>query len=106
MRNGLSGVTYRSSRVNHNHNHHPSHYHANRLFVGNINFQITENELRSMLEPFGAVKNVRLTTDPGTGHPRGSAFVEMTSEDAIARAIEGLNGRLIGGRCLKVRLGF
>jgi len=80
--------------------------HANRLFVGNFNIELTEKELRSILQPFGTVSHVRMATDPNTGHFRGFAFVEMTDGAAAARAIEGLNGRMLDGRCLKVRLGF
>jgi RNA recognition motif-containing protein len=77
-----------------------------RLFVGNINIPITENELKTMVEPFGAVRNVQLAKDPDTGRFKGFAFVELSDDEAIARVIEGLNGKMLGGRCLKVRQGF
>jgi RNA recognition motif-containing protein len=78
----------------------------NRVFVGNINIPITEGELKTMVEPFGAVRDIQLATDPNTGRFKGFAFVELSDDEAIARVIEGLNGKMLGGRCLKVRLGF
>ncbi len=72
------------------------------LFVGNMSFQTSENELRSLFEPFGQVTEVRIVTDRDTGRARGFAFVEMANEEEAAKAIAGLNGKEVNGRVLKV----
>ena len=72
------------------------------LFVGNMSFQTTENELRALFEPFGEVERVNVVTDRDTGRARGFAFVEMASDEAAAKAIEALNGKEVDGRALNV----
>src|ERR1017187_10719744 len=72
------------------------------LFVGNMSFQTTESELRSMFEPFGQVTRVHIAMDRETGRARGFAFVEMQNDAEAARAIAGLDGKEVGGRNLKV----
>jgi RNA recognition motif-containing protein len=72
------------------------------IFVGNMSFQTTEAELRSLFEPFGEVTRVHIATDRDTGRARGFAFVEMAASDAAAQAIAALNGREVDGRQLRV----
>jgi len=72
------------------------------LFVGNMSFQTTETELRSMFEPFGQVTRVHIAMDRETGRARGFAFVEMPNDAEAAKAIAGLDGKEVGGRNLKV----
>jgi RNA recognition motif-containing protein len=72
------------------------------LFVGNLNFQTTEGELRALFEPFGAVSRVHMAMDRETGRARGFAFVEMPNDEEAAKAIAGLDGTMTGGRQLKV----
>jgi len=72
------------------------------LFVGNLNFQTTESELRALFEPFGAITRVHVAMDRETGRARGFAFVEMTDDAGAAQAIASLNGKEIGGRALRV----
>ena len=72
------------------------------LFVGNLSFQTTENELRSIFEAFGDISRLQLITDRDTGQSRGFAFVEMPNDDEAANAIAALNGGDVGGRTLKV----
>jgi len=72
------------------------------LFVGNMSFQTTESELRSMFEPFGQVTRVHIAMDRETGRARGFAFVEMPNDAEAAKAIAGLDGKEVGGRNLKV----
>src|ERR1035438_4375043 len=72
------------------------------LFVGNMSFQTTESELRSMFEPFGQVTRVHIAMDRETGRARGFAFVEMPNDAEAAKAIAGLDGKELGGRALKV----
>jgi RNA recognition motif-containing protein len=73
-----------------------------KLYVGNFSFSMTENDLRELFTPFGAVESVSLVTDRDTGRSRGFGFVEMTNDTEAAAAIAGLNGKDSGGRPLTV----
>jgi len=73
-----------------------------KIFVGNFSFSLTEDELRSMFAPFGAVDNVTVVTDRATGRSRGFGFVEMPSNEEAEKAIAALNGKDAGGRQLTV----
>src|SRR3984893_18644768 len=72
------------------------------VFVGNMNFQTTEAELRALFEPFGQVTRVHIARDRETGRARGFAFVEMPNDAEAAKAMSGLDGKEVGGRALKV----
>ena len=72
------------------------------LFVGNMSFDTTEGELRSLFEQFGEVERVNVVTDRDTGRARGFAFVEMADDDAASKAIAALNGKELNGRALNV----
>jgi RNA recognition motif-containing protein len=76
---------------------------SKRLYVGNIPYQTTEAELRSLFENGGGqVSDVKIVLDRDSGRPRGFAFVEMTSDDEASAAIESLHGKAFGGRPLTV----
>jgi len=72
-----------------------------RLYVGNLPFDATTDDVRTAFEAFGTVHDVSLVTDRETGRPRGFGFVEMDQQAASA-AIEGLNNKDFGGRDLNV----
>jgi RNA recognition motif-containing protein len=72
------------------------------IFVGNLDFGATEDSIRSLFQPYGAIERVNLVTDRDTGRSRGFAFVEMTNPAEADRAIEALNGTDLGGRSLNV----
>jgi cold-inducible RNA-binding protein len=72
------------------------------LFVGNMNFQTTEGELRELFAPFGQVTRVHMVMDRETGRARGFAFVEMPNDAEAAQAVSALDGKELGGRNLKV----
>jgi RNA recognition motif-containing protein len=74
---------------------------SKRLYVGNLPFEATTDEVRTAFEAYGTVHDVSLVTDRDTGRPRGFGFVEMDTEAANA-AIEGLNNKGFGGRDLTV----
>ena len=73
-----------------------------KLFVGNLSYQATEEDLRELFQQAGAVQSVRIITDQFTGRPRGFGFVEMATKEEADRAIEQLNGRLFLDRNLVV----
>ena len=72
-----------------------------KIYVGNLPFSASENEVRELFAQHGTVESVSLITDRETGRPRGFGFVEMARADAT-RAIQNLNGRELGGRPLRV----
>ncbi len=72
------------------------------IFVGNLNFRTTEDEVRALFAAYGTVDRVNLITDRDTGQPRGFGFVEMSNDAEAERAIAELNGRDIGGRAINV----
>jgi RNA recognition motif-containing protein len=75
---------------------------SNKLYVGNLPFTTTEDELRSVFQRHGSVDSVNVITDRETGRPRGFAFVEMSESSAAQDAIRALDGTELGGRSLRV----
>ncbi len=75
---------------------------GNRLYVGNLPFQTTENDLEDAFKQAGAVESVDLMQDRQTGKSRGFAFVQMGSDAEAAKAIEILHGKDFGGRVMTV----
>ena len=74
-----------------------------RLYVGNLPYEIDENELRRLFEADGrSVSQVSIVTDRDTGRPRGFAFVEMANQSDAQAAITALNGQEMGGRSIAV----
>jgi RNA recognition motif-containing protein len=76
----------------------------NKLFVGNLSFDITENDLQDAFAAYGTVTEANLMMDRTTNRPRGFGFVTMGTADEAQKAIEGLNGRELGGRALTVNV--
>ena len=72
------------------------------LFVGNMNFQTTESDLRELFAPVGQVTRIHMAMDRETGRARGFAFVEMPNDAEAAQAMTALDGKEVGGRNLKV----
>jgi cold-inducible RNA-binding protein len=73
-----------------------------KLFVGNLSYQATEEDLRELFQQAGTVQSVRIVTDQFTGRPRGFGFVEMSTPEEATRAVEQLNGRVFRDRNLVV----
>ena len=73
-----------------------------RIYVGNLNYQTTEDSLRTSFTEFGEVEEVRLITDRYSGRSKGFAFVEMATEEEAQAAITGMNGKVLDDRELKV----
>jgi len=72
------------------------------IYVGNLSYQVTEEDLKQAFAEYGKVSRVQLPTDRETGRPRGFAFVEMSTETEETAAIEALDGAEWMGRDLKV----
>ncbi|MBX2865938.1 MAG: RNA-binding protein [Leptolyngbyaceae cyanobacterium MAG.088] len=72
------------------------------IYVGNLSYDATRDDINAVFAEYGAVQRVHLPTDRETGRPRGFAFVEMSSEDEEAAAIEALDGAEWMGRDLRV----
>lgn len=72
-----------------------------RIYVGNLPYSATEEEVRTLFEPHGTVNSVDILMDRMTGRPRGFGFVEMDDAGA-AKAITQLNGSEMGGRSLRI----
>ena len=75
---------------------------SKKLYVGNLPFTITEDELRTTFERHGTVASVNVITDRETGRARGFAFVEMEDASAADEAMRALDGSDLGGRSLRV----
>jgi RNA recognition motif-containing protein len=72
------------------------------IYVGNLSYQVTEEDIRAVFAEYGTVKRVQVPQDRETGRPRGFAFVEMETDAEEAAAIDGLDGAEWMGRDLKV----
>lgn len=72
------------------------------LFVGNLSYKTTDDELTQAFEAYGEVSSARVLTDRNTGRSKGIGFVEMPNDDEAQAAIEGLNGADLSGRNIRV----
>src|SRR5437762_7775438 len=77
---------------------------SSKLFVGNLSFNTTENDLQDAFAAFGTVTEANLMMDRTTNRPRGFGFVTMSSADEAQKAIEGMNGKELDGRALTVNV--
>ena len=75
---------------------------SNKLFVGNLSFDTTENDLQDLFSTVGPVTEVNLIMDRMTNRPRGFAFVTMATQEAAQAAVQTLSGKNVGGRDLTV----
>jgi cold-inducible RNA-binding protein len=73
-----------------------------KLFVGNLSFDTTENDLQDAFAAHGTVTEANLMMDRDTGRPRGFAFITMASPEEAQKAVDALNGSMLGGRNLTV----
>ena len=77
---------------------------SNKLFVGNLSFDTTENDLQNAFGAHGTVMETNLLMDRETGRPRGFGFIPMNSAEEAQKAIAALNGSQLGGRALTVNV--
>eukprot|EP01102_Stenamoeba_stenopodia_P022915 TRINITY_DN9726_c0_g2_i1.p1 TRINITY_DN9726_c0_g2~~TRINITY_DN9726_c0_g2_i1.p1 ORF type:complete len:334 (-),score=72.47 TRINITY_DN9726_c0_g2_i1:9-1010(-) len=75
---------------------------ANRIYIGSVPWDITENEIRTIFQPFGEIKSCSMMPNPETGKHKGFGFVEFDNKDAAEEAIKHMNGLILGGRAIKV----
>jgi hypothetical protein len=80
------------------------HHMSNKLFVGNLSFNTTENDLNDAFAAHGTVTETNLMMDRMTNRPRGFGFVTMSSPEEAQKAIDGLNGKDMDGRALTVNV--
>ena len=80
------------------------HHMNNKLFVGNLSFDTTENDLQDAFAAHGTVKEANLMMDRTTNRPRGFGFVTMSTDEEAQKAMEALNGKDFGGRALTVNI--
>ncbi|MFZ3210188.1 MAG: RNA-binding protein [Terriglobales bacterium] len=72
------------------------------IYIGNLDFSTTEDQLRGLFAAHGAVETVTIVRDRDTGQPRGFAFLEMTNDSEAEKAIQALNGTALGGGKLTI----
>ena len=72
------------------------------IYVGNLNYNLEENQLEEVFTEFGSVSSVKIITDKRTGRSKGFGFIEMPDDVEAEAAIEALNGREVNGRQLRV----
>lgn len=77
---------------------------SNKLFVGNLSFNMTENDLQDAFAALGTVVEANLMMDRATGRPRGFGFVTMSTAEEAQKAVEAMNGKSIDGRALTVNI--
>jgi len=77
---------------------------STKLFVGNLDFKVTENDLQDAFAAHGTVLEANLMTDRTSGRSRGFAFVTMSSPEEAQKAIDAMNGKELGGRALSVNI--
>jgi cold-inducible RNA-binding protein len=77
---------------------------SNKLFVGNLSFNTTENDLQDAFAAFGTVTETNLMMDRATNRPRGFGFVTMSTAEEAQSAISGMNGKDVDGRALTVNI--
>ncbi len=75
---------------------------SNKIYVGNLSFNVIEDSLSSLFKTFGTVSSCKIITDRDSGRSKGFGFVEMSSSDEAREAISNLDGNEMDGRNLKV----
>ncbi len=73
-----------------------------KIYVGNISFKATEDDIKELFSQVGEVESIKIITDAHTGQPKGFGFIEMSSEEDAKRAISALNGKTFMERTLSV----
>jgi len=77
---------------------------TNKIYVGNLNYETTEDDLRDVFKECGNVLSIKIITDAYTGKSRGFGFIEMETESEAQQAIDTLNGREVNGNQIRVNV--
>ena len=77
---------------------------SNKLYVGNLSFQMEESDLESAFASHGTVKSARIITDRDTGRSRGFGFVEMDNAEEAQKCVESMDGQEVSGRQIRVSI--
>jgi RNA recognition motif-containing protein len=72
------------------------------MYIGNLAYDVTEDDLKNAFSEFGEVSSVKIITDKFSGRPKGFGFVEMPDNSEADQAIKALNGKVLNGRSIKV----
>ncbi|MBI2943780.1 MAG: RNA-binding protein, partial [Candidatus Wallbacteria bacterium] len=73
-----------------------------RIYVGNLPYQVTEEDVKGLFTAHGEVKSIELPWDQASGRPRGFCFIDMPNAEEAAAAVNAVNGHSLGGRTLVV----
>jgi len=76
----------------------------NKLYVGNLSYQVTEDELRQLFAEAGSIQSIAIPVDRATNQPRGFAFVEMSTDAEAQKAISMYDGQTVGQRQIRVNV--
>lgn len=76
----------------------------NKLFVGSLSYNVTDQELSDLFAPFGEIVSAKVITDRDSGQSKGFGFVEFSSAEEAKAAIDAMNGKEVGGRQLTVNI--
>jgi RNA recognition motif-containing protein len=74
----------------------------NKIYVGNLNYNTTEDDLRNLFSQYGTIESVNIITDRFSGQSKGFGFIEMSDGEEAKQAIAGMDQQELGGRTLKV----
>ena len=74
------------------------------IYVANLDYQITDQDLRQLFSEYGEISTIKVITDYNTGQSRGFAFVEMPNDEEAQKAISNINGRELNNRALSVQV--
>jgi RNA recognition motif-containing protein len=77
---------------------------VSKIYVGNLNFRITEDAIRAVFSDFGTIQDCRMIRDRETGNFKGFAFITFDTPESAQKAIDGMNGKDLDGRALRVNL--
>lgn len=77
---------------------------STKLYVGNLSYEVTEDELRTLFSPVGTIESIAIPVDRATNEQRGFAFVEMSTAEEAQKAISQFNGQTVGSRQIRVNI--
>ena len=73
------------------------------IYVGNLHYEVKENDLKQIMEEFGAVSSIKIISDKDSGRSKGFGFIEMDNNEEANNAIRSLNGKMLQGRPMAIK---